>query len=193
MGNPATDGNVTVALQELTKQTVSAMQLKPYYIWMHPGGWAAAQKLGMDALSAYITQHNPQKLAGAPYETAVHEPESEFWASLPAPPRCLSLAAPVSLPLSLSLSLSLSLAASVSTLPLAASPSLPYVCTSPSLPYVSVCLCVPPSYLSLLYWSCRLYRCMCARLRWQWLIHVWSSYLNGALWWGVCGGCAGCS
>eukprot|EP00038_Savillea_parva_P009713 m.185359 g.185359 ORF g.185359 m.185359 type:complete len:423 (-) comp16422_c0_seq1:186-1454(-) len=67
------------ALSVLRNRTQAALGIDPYVVKMG-GPWAAAKKLGMDALSAYVVQSNPNKLAGAPFATSIAEPEANYWA-----------------------------------------------------------------------------------------------------------------
>jgi hypothetical protein len=68
------------ALGVLRNKTVAVLGVLPYVVKMG-GPWAGAAKLGMDALSAYVIQTNPSKLAGAPYQTSIADPEADAWAA----------------------------------------------------------------------------------------------------------------
>ena len=69
-------------IAELKKQTKAAMGVEPYIVLMSPGAWKQAQAMGLDAVSAYIVQKNPNKLAGAPYNTSIAAPEAASWADV---------------------------------------------------------------------------------------------------------------
>ena len=55
------------------------MGVAPYVVLMQPN-WKAAQKSGMDAVSAYVVQRNPTRAAGAPYNESIAVPEAQTWA-----------------------------------------------------------------------------------------------------------------
>ena len=68
-------------LAEIKRQTKAAMDVEPYVVLMNPN-WGAAQRLGMDAVSAYVVQHNPNRLAGAPFNESIAIPEAKTWTNV---------------------------------------------------------------------------------------------------------------
>lgn len=67
-------------LDEIKRQTKAAMDVEPYVVLMNPN-WPAAKAHGMDAVSAYVVQRNPHRLAGAPFHESIAVPEAQTWSS----------------------------------------------------------------------------------------------------------------